>query len=59
MFLYLYIFNMENKQVKIEKAKKEIMKVLVEENSSLNLSVEKLEAFANRLVNSYLANKKN
>jgi len=49
---------MENKQVKIEEAKKEIMKVLVEENSSLNLSVEKLETFANRLVNSYLANKK-
>jgi hypothetical protein len=49
---------MENKQVKIEEAKKEIMKALVKENASLNLSVEKLEAFANRLVNSYLANKK-
>ena len=50
---------MKNKQTKIEKAKKEIMEVLVKENASLNLSVEKLEAFANRLVNSYLANKKN
>jgi len=50
---------MENRQVKIEEAKKEIMKALVKENASLNLSVEKLEYFANRLVNSYLANKKN
>ena len=50
---------MKNKQTKIEKAKKEIMEVLVKENASLNLSVEKLEFFANRLVNSYLANKKN
>lgn len=50
---------MENKQVKIEEAKKEIMKALVKENASLNLSLEKLECFANRLVNSYLANKKN
>jgi hypothetical protein len=50
---------MEYKQVKIKEAKKEIMKALVKENSSLNLSVEKLEYFANRLVNSYLANKKN
>jgi hypothetical protein len=50
---------MKNKQTKIEKAKKEIMELLTKENVSLNLSVEKLESFANRLVNSYLANKKN
>jgi hypothetical protein len=50
---------MKNKLTKKKEAKKEIMKVLIEENISLNLSVEKLEYFANRLVNSYLASEKN
>ena len=49
---------MKTIQKKKEEAKKEIMKVLVKENVSLNLSVEKLESFANKLIESYLAKDK-